>query len=390
MPWHILLLRMFKDMEKMKSIENISDEQFAAFLDGNVSVREMQDTLKLLSESEELQECLSVSERVDEVLDMEVEHETLPIRSLAASDGGTCLCDIQCEDYILRKRGLSCDLGILADDARKNKWLKDKGVPLFHIGRLLGKADMTVTRRYHCTFEDLRQALSEGKDVIAVVDGGELTGDAIQEKFEDLLVGKIPDHAVVVIQYDSNEEQVCLYDPQVEKDVCRLPVAKFMDAWADSNYYMVVADRRGRNSYIPHPIDLSDVELSDDLNELKEAIAENAHEVWAENRMREGWTYGPVRDDDKKQTPDMVAYSDLPESEKHYDREMAIKTIKLVKKLGYDLVKNNESELYYTLLRRIKNIEHLYHCGNCGGVIFKHQVFCEHCGKKLDFMDYKD
>ncbi|MCR4765292.1 MAG: RyR domain protein, partial [Bacteroidaceae bacterium] len=58
--------------------------------------------------------------------------------------------------------------------------------------------------------------------------------------------------------------------------------------------------------YIPKPIDLTDVSISEDLKELREAIAENTHEVWAENRMREGWTYGPNRDDKLKQTPDMV------------------------------------------------------------------------------------
>ena len=92
-------------------------------------------------------------------------------------------------------------------------------------------------------------------------------------------------------------------------------------------------------NYVPHPIDLSDVELSEDLNELREAIAENAHEVWAANRQRDGWTYGPQRDDRLKQTPNMVPYSELDDSEKHYDREMAMNTIKLLKKLGYDLVK---------------------------------------------------
>lgn len=377
-------------MEKMDHIENISDELFAAFLEGNVDLTEMQSVLSALRESKELKECMNISERVDDVLDMETEHDILPMMALAADNGRDCLCDIQCEEYILKKKGLSCDLGILADEARKNKWLKDKGMPLFHIGRLLSRASLSVSRRYHCSLEDLEEALAEGKDVIVVVDGGELAGNMMQEKLEDLLVGENPDHAVVVKEYDSQKKLISLYDPQAEQNDGWLPVERFMDAWADSDYYMVLVNEREKTPYIPHPIDLSDVELSEELNELKEAIAENAHEVWAENRMREGWTYGPVRDDEKKQTPDMVAYSDLPESEKLYDREMAIKTIKLVKKLGYDLIKKDESELYCALLRRIRNMGHLYHCGNCGGVIFKHQVFCEHCGKKLDYMDYQE
>lgn len=38
-------------------------------------------------------------------------------------------------------------------------------------------------------------------------------------------------------------------------------------------------------TYTQRPIDLSDVELEKELNELREAIAENAHEIWASKRV---------------------------------------------------------------------------------------------------------
>ena len=77
--------------------------------------------------------------------------------------------------------------------------------------------------------------------------------------------------------------------------------------------------------------------LDEDLTELQEAIAENAHEIWAKARTDQGWTYGPERNDQKKETPDMMPYCNLPESEKLYDREMAMQTLKLVKKLGFEI-----------------------------------------------------
>ncbi|MBQ5873084.1 MAG: Ryanodine receptor Ryr [Bacteroidales bacterium] len=92
-------------------------------------------------------------------------------------------------------------------------------------------------------------------------------------------------------------------------------------------------------TYDPKPIDLTGVELPEELEELREAIAENAHEVWAVNRKAEGWSYGSKRDDEKKQNPCMIPYSQLPESEKAYDREMAVNTIKLLIKLGYEIKK---------------------------------------------------
>lgn len=140
--------------------------------------------------------------------------------------------------------------------------------------------------------------------------------------------------------------------------------------------------------YIPKPIDLTDVILSDDLIELREAIAENAHEIWAENRRNEGWSYGPVRDDAKKQTPDMVPYAELTDSEREYDRATAMRSIKLLKKLGYDVVKSEETELYKVMIERIRNAKVENRCPRCRGLIFEHQAFCEHCGQKLEPTDF--
>ena len=91
--------------------------------------------------------------------------------------------------------------------------------------------------------------------------------------------------------------------------------------------------------YKPKPVDTSKVVLPKDLNALVELIAKNVHEVWSEERIKEGWTYGPVRDDIKKTTPCLVPYEELPENEKEYDRKTAFETLKLVVKLGYKIEK---------------------------------------------------
>lgn len=94
--------------------------------------------------------------------------------------------------------------------------------------------------------------------------------------------------------------------------------------------------------YIPRPIDTSEISVPNRLEKLIERIAENTHDVWAEGRIQEGWTYGPVRDDLKKETPCLVPYQDLPETEKEYDRATALSAIKLVIKLGYEIVECRE------------------------------------------------
>ena len=89
--------------------------------------------------------------------------------------------------------------------------------------------------------------------------------------------------------------------------------------------------------YTPHPLDTSDVVLPESLAPLIEALAENVHDTWAKGRMDAGWTFGPVRDDAKKQHPCLVPYSELPESEKAYDRETAVSTLKFICKKGYGI-----------------------------------------------------
>lgn len=89
--------------------------------------------------------------------------------------------------------------------------------------------------------------------------------------------------------------------------------------------------------YDPKPIDISDVSLPEEVMALMEKIAENVHDVWALGRTLEGWTYGEIKDEEHKKTPALVPYSELTESEKDYDRNTALATLKLIVKLGYTI-----------------------------------------------------
>lgn len=94
-----------------------------------------------------------------------------------------------------------------------------------------------------------------------------------------------------------------------------------------------------KKNYTPQPIDTSDIELPEELNGLIEQMSKNVHEVWAKNRMEQGWAYGEERSDQLKQHPCLIPYEDLPEVEKDYDRDTALATIKLILKLGYKIYK---------------------------------------------------
>jgi len=92
-------------------------------------------------------------------------------------------------------------------------------------------------------------------------------------------------------------------------------------------------------TYQPAPIDTTSVSLPQDLLDLTERLAENAHDHWARQRLADGWTHGPQRDDATKQHPCLVPYAELPESEKQYDRNAAMETLKAILELGYRIEK---------------------------------------------------
>ena len=309
----------------MKNKNYISDELLAAYLDGNASEVETLEVLNAIKDDPSLKEVLDIA------LDLEEEesamYNVLPMMKLAAESGNN-ICSVLCEAFILHRREVPFEEKELLAIAQNNHWLKPEGSPLHSIGQLLAHYNLMVTRHYDATINDISAALALDNDVIVVVDKEKLYQ---LEDNEDA-----PNHAVVV--RGVQDESVSLFDPTLEDSDVKISLSSFWDAWKESHNYMVRV-LQSIEDYEPQPINLDDISLTDDLLELREAIAENAHDVWATARKKEGGTFGPERDDSNKKHPDLVPYSSLPDNEKEYDRLMALDTIKLVKKLGFEIVK---------------------------------------------------
>ena len=95
----------------------------------------------------------------------------------------------------------------------------------------------------------------------------------------------------------------------------------------------------GEIMYLPQPIDTEKIILGEDILELSEKLAKNTHEVWAIQRIKDGWKYGEKRDDQLKTHPGIRPYEELTEEEKEYDRNTSLETLKLIIKLGYKIEK---------------------------------------------------
>lgn len=239
----------------------------------------------------------------------------------AASD-----CVVRCEHEILKNYQPEVTFESLLKLSEENKWLQDGGTPLYNIGRILENYKLSIVRRYDCDLDTISRELLGGCHVIVAVNAEKLYDKDVEDQASN--------HAVVIRSIDKNT--ITLFDPQYQRED-RYEADQFLTAWKDSQFYMVSAAERGLREYEPQPIDVSEFPLEGELKELIEAIAENNHEVWAKDRKKEGIEYGPVRDE--KHNPDMQPYSDLPESEKEYDRKAAQGILELVQRLGYKIVK---------------------------------------------------
>lgn len=358
------------DKNKIK----VTDELIDRYLCGDVNESEILALIEAMSQDEELQELIATHARFQELYSDEDDYEDLPMTRLAASAKRN-LCDVLCEQFILSKHGIHVNESDLTEESLSNRWLKEKGTPLYNIGRLLETSGLQVSRGYDTTIQKLQDAILAGENVIVVVNRTKLTSVA---KSTD------PNHAIVVLDRLVSDHKIRIYDPASTNPTDIVDENLFMKAWADSKFYMVTA-QESDGVYRPNPIQLDDVQLDNDLLELREAIAENAHEVWASMRMAEGIKYGPVRDE--KHNPCMVPYAQLPESEKEYDRSMAFQTIKLLQKLGYEIVKNDHSPLYCKLMNRIKARDSAHKCPKCGEPFFISQAYCESCGRPIGWKD---
>ncbi len=109
-------------------------------------------------------------------------------------------------------------------------------------------------------------------------------------------------------------------------------------------------------SYNPEPINTDGIELNGSLQHLREILAENVHDRWALGRRADGWTWGPERDDQQLTNPTLVPYSELPESEREYDRTTAEQTLRAILKLGYRIEDPPEQHFLERYARKARTV----------------------------------
>ncbi len=330
----------------------LPEDLLLRYVTGEASLEEIAQVTLEMERSPETRQFVQLMEGMHKDGLLVEYDDPLPALSMAAVSDDN-LCDVICEHFILKDYlGREEEIEAFSSEANDNSWHKESGTPLHHMGRILEKYGMSVSRTYGNKIDKISEELSRKNRVIAVVDYGRL-----RDKYADGVF-----HAVVCLSVSGGYVRV--FDPAIGEEHNYLE-SDFISAWEESKSYLVVATSKNLK-YVPHPINVDDVELDEDLIELSESIAENAHEIWAQERMEKGWVYGEARDDVNKLHPDLVPYSDLDEAEKDVDRLMSMKTIKLVKKLGFQITRR------YTR-----------YCPLCGEFVSDTMKYCPFCGAEL-------
>ncbi|MCZ8064910.1 MAG: hypothetical protein ACK5QJ_17775 [Microcystis sp.] len=165
-------------------------------------------------------------------------------------------CAVVSQEFILDElTGIDFDENELRQQAIDNGWYTPGGgTPLECTGNLLEAHGIPVDKGYGCSLEDIANKLDQGEKVIVGVDADEICNPTGLDE-DDLIAnaygmpGQGANHAVQVIGIDTsdpNNPLVILNDPGRENGQgLMVPANEFLNAWEDSNNFMVATATNG-------------------------------------------------------------------------------------------------------------------------------------------------
>ncbi|KIH46490.1 SPRY domain protein [Ancylostoma duodenale] len=90
--------------------------------------------------------------------------------------------------------------------------------------------------------------------------------------------------------------------------------------------------------FVPQPVEISNIVLHHHANDIHPKFAENLHELWAMRKIELGWSYGETRSETQRKHPCLTSFDRLPTTEKQYNINLALDTLKTIEALGYHLI----------------------------------------------------
>lgn len=159
-------------------------------------------------------------------------------------------CAIASQEFILDElTGYDFSEDQLRQEAAANGWYTPGvGTPLDCTGNLLEAHGIGIEKQYGCTLEDISNQLAQGNKVIVGLDADEIWNPGGFDEDDAIanfvgMPGQDANHAVQVVGIDSSDPDNPLFilnDPgSPNGQGLTIPAADFMNAWEDSNFFMV-------------------------------------------------------------------------------------------------------------------------------------------------------
>ena len=256
---------------------NVTPNLIRRYIAGETNLEETALILKTSKEDKYLQRFLdrafelyedSFTETSDDNEIVEDHLVRIPLALVAESDSDN-LCSLKCELYLLSK--FNKDEGVtensLLSEARELNILKDEGTPLYNMGRLLSRHELSVIKQYNACINDIKVALNEQGCGVMVP-----------------IMGVKTFHAIVVLEVEEN--YIRYYNPATDADET-LSIEDFEKQWKQSYCYLVKTALKedvinpDKNIYYPN---IEVPKLSGRFKEIEWAFAELFHDSWATER----------------------------------------------------------------------------------------------------------
>lgn len=225
-------------------------------------------------------------------------------------------CAIQSQHLILQQYGIDVSQEELIRIATENGWYASGyGTPENMVGKLLEYYGININGSYGNNIFNLSNELAQGHQIIVTVDSAELLYPEETEGIDELY-GEASDHALVVVGIDTTDPdnvQVIVTDPGTGSRQMAYPAEQFIDAWKDSDCFMVsTADVPTAAPLYPYapldtfagiPLDTlnrlsdMDIDMSDDLmyDRFVDDLVANPYEL--DNLMEQYAGLFPTDDD---------------------------------------------------------------------------------------------
>uniref|UniRef100_A0A8B9SCG5 Ryanodine receptor 2 n=1 Tax=Apteryx owenii TaxID=8824 RepID=A0A8B9SCG5_APTOW len=108
------------------------------------------------------------------------------------------------------------------------------------------------------------------------------------------------------------------------------------------------------SGYKPAPMDLSFIKLTPSQEAMVDKLAENAHNVWARDRIRQGWTYGIQQDVKNRRNPRLVPYALLDDRTKKSNKDSLREAVRTLLGYGYNLEAPDQDHEKFRIFRTEK------------------------------------